>query len=297
MSALQDQVGPFGVTLSRIFSMLGEEVILILIFGFIYWCFDKKAAKNIGTCLVIALIVNPLIKNIVLRRRPYFDHESIDCLKPVNEKADPYDITFQGYSFPSAHTLNATVMYASLWNTWKKTIFKMIAIIVLILVALSRVSLGNHYPTDVITGAILGLAVAFLVPLIQKRFKSENHFRIVILLISMLGLFYCHTDDYFTGLGIMMGFFITIPFEEKYVSFEDTQKPMECIIRLLGGGMAYFVSNTLLKLPFSTEFLASDLFSAHLVRAARYTVIVFLMFGIYPMLFKYIRIGKEKAVN
>ena len=297
MSRIQDQVGPFGVTLSRILSMLGEEVILLLIFGLIYWCLDKKAAKQIGTCLVIGIMVNPLIKNVVLRRRPYFDHESIDCLKPVNDKADPYDITFQGYSFPSAHTLNSTIMYASLWRTWKNTIFKIIAIAVPILVAVSRVALGNHYPTDVIVGGILGLAVAFLVPVIQKRFRSENHFRIVILAISLLGLFYCRTDDYFTGLGMMMGFFVTIPFEEKYVSFKETRQPVECIIRLIGGCLIYYVSNTLLKLPFSKEFLASDQFSAHLVRATRYTVIVFLMFAIYPMLFRFIRIGKETSVN
>ncbi len=297
MSRLQDYVGSIGVTIARIMSMLGEEVILILIFGLIYWCLDKKAAKKIGTSLVIAIIVNPLIKNIVLRRRPYFDHDTIDCLKPVNEKADPYDITFQGYSFPSAHTLNATVMYTSLWHTWRNTFFKIIAIVVPTLVALSRVALGNHYPTDVIVGALLGLAVAFLVPVIQKRFRNENHFRIVILAISLLGLFYCHTDDYFTGLGIMMGFFVTIPFEERFVSFKETRQPVECIIRLIGGGAAYYVSNTLLKLPFSAEYLASDLFSAHIVRAARYTIIVFIMFAVYPMLFKFIRIGKENAVN
>lgn len=297
MSSIQDKVGPFGVMLSRIFSMFGEEVILLLIFGLIYWCLDKKAAKQIGTCLVIGIMINPLIKNVVLRRRPYFDHESIDCLKPVNDKADPYDITFQGYSFPSAHTLNSTVMYVSLWRTWKKTFFKIIAIAVPSLVALSRVALGNHYPTDVLVGALLGLLVAFFVPVIQRKFRSENHFRIVILVISMLGLFYCRTDDYFTGLGMMMGFFISVPFEEKFVSFEETRQPIECIIRLLGGGAAYFVSNTLLKLPFSAEYLASDLFSAHIVRAARYTIIAFIMFAVYPMLFKFIRIGKEKAVN
>jgi membrane-associated phospholipid phosphatase len=48
-----------------------------------------------------------MAKNIALRRRPYFDHESIHILRVVEPEADIYDIAAQGYSFPSGHSTNA----------------------------------------------------------------------------------------------------------------------------------------------------------------------------------------------
>ncbi len=284
MEWLQSHVG-HGAALAKFFSYFGEEVIIIMIFGLIYWCIDKKAAKSIGTSLVIGIMLNPLLKNIVLRRRPYFDHENIECMKPVNKKADPYDITFQGYSFPSAHSLNATVMYTSLWRVWKKPLFLITAVLLPILVAVSRVVLGNHYPTDVLFGLAAGTAVSFLIPEVQKKVNNENLFRLVVFLISLAGLFYCRTDDYFTALGIMAGFFAAIPFEEKFVCFSETKNPLIAAIRVLGGGVTYFILNTLLKLPFSEEFLTSGALAAHMVRCIRYAIIVFAAFAIYPMLF------------
>ena len=285
MSWLQSHMGPAETAVASFFTMFGEELILVILFGLIYWCIDKKAAKTLGTCFIVALILNPMIKNIVLRRRPYFDHESIDCLRPVNKNADIYDITFQGYSFPSAHTLNATVMYMSLCRMWKKPLFQISAVVLPLLVAASRVMLGVHYPTDVITGGILGILIVMIVPAIQERIKDKGKFRLILFLLSLSGLFYCRTDDYFTALGMMAGFFTAIAFEEKYVDFAETGRPVICLLRIAGGALVYYISNTLLKLPFSKEFLESGTMSAHLTRSARYAVVIFLMFAIYPMLF------------
>ena len=300
MTMLQANTGSVGKTLATFFSYFGEELILVLVFGLIYWCFDKRSAKIIGTSVIVGIILNPMIKNIVLRRRPYFDHEAIDCMKPVNSKADIYDITFQGYSFPSAHSLNSTVMYGSLWRTWNKPLFRIMAFALPFLVGISRVMLGVHYPTDVITGWFLGTLIVIFLPMIQARVKNENRFRLIVFLISSLGLFYCRTDDYFTGLGLMAGFFLSIPFEEKFVKFEETRKPAICALRVIGGFAFYYLFNTLLKLPFSKEFLESDIMSAHLVRAARYMIVVFILFALYPMIFGKIRIlgdHKDSAIS
>ena len=74
--------------------------------------------------------------------------------------------------------------------------------------------------------------------------------------------------------------------DDQYVHFEDTDKPMWKILRLLGGLVVYLALNSLLKLPFSKEFLSSGTFAALMVRFARYAVIAFVDFGVYPMLFK-----------
>ena len=52
-------------------------------------------------------------------------------------------------------------------------------------------------------------------------------------------------------------------------------------------GLAIFlVLNTVLKLPFPKSFLDGGTYAALMVRCARYAIISFIDFGVYPLLFK-----------
>ena len=93
MEFLQRTIGDTGISIISFFSYFGEELILILLLGFLFWCYDKKAAIYIGTNVMVGLVFTPLIKNFFWRRRPYFDHETIKCLRPVDKKADIYDLS------------------------------------------------------------------------------------------------------------------------------------------------------------------------------------------------------------
>ena len=293
MQWLQGHMGAFGVTLAEIFTMFGEEVIMVMIFGLLYWCIDKKAAKTILTSLMFALILNPMIKNVALRRRPYFDNEGIRCLRAVNGKADIYDVAAQGFSFPSAHSMDSVIAYGSLFSLWKNRIFRIGMVLLPIVVGASRVALGVHYPTDVLTGWVLGIVTITVIPYCQRKIKNQTVFGWVLFGISLLGFFYCRTDDYYTGIGMMAGFLLAIPVEEKYVAFQETRSPLICV----GGIVVELGLNALLKLPFSTEFLKSGTFPAHLVRSGRYAVIMFVLFAVYPMVFGKIRPGNEQPVK
>ena len=55
----------------------------------------------------------------------------------------------------------------------------------------------------------------------------------------------------------------------------------------MGGVAVFFGLNTLLKMPFSQDFLNSAEMASLLVRTVRYTLVVFAVLGVYPMLFKY----------
>lgn len=286
MEWLQTHIGSTGISALSLFSMFGEELLLILLVGFVYWSYDKKLGKALGMTTIMALAWNTMIKNIVLRRRPYFDHENIKILRVVEPEADIYDIAAQGYSFPSGHSTNAASVFGCLAVSLRKSWISILAILIPLLTGISRVVVGAHYPTDVLGGWLLGIISVMIVRLLQDRIKKPLTLYGILLVTVIPGFFYCKSADYFAAAGLLFGFIGGMLLEERFVHFEDTRKPLFMIVRLLGGLVVYFVINSLLKLPFSKEFLSSGTSAALMVRCARYAVVSFVDFGVYPMLFR-----------
>lgn len=292
MEWLQAHIGEAGISFISFFSLFGEELPLILIVGFIYWSYDKKLGRSIGLSALMGLTWNTMIKNLVLRRRPYFDHKSIKILRVVEPEADIYDISAQGYSFPSIHSTNSVTVFGSLAVNLRKHWMTVIAILIPLLTGFSRIVVGAHYPTDVLAGWLLGLLSVTLVYTLQKRVRNTLTLYGILLITVVPGFFYCTSADYFTATGLLVGFMGATLLDDRCVHFEDTRKPLLMVARLLGGMVVYLVLNTLLKLPFSSEFLSNGSTAALMVRFARYAIVAFVDFGIYPMLF---RLEKRKG--
>ena len=285
---LQAHMGSIGTALASFISAFGEELACVVVIGFLYWCYDKRVGRFVGLNALVGLVLNPMIKNVFLRRRPYFDNPGIKCLKPVNKEADIYNIAAQEYSFPSGHSTNAVAVYTSLAMKGKGSkALTVIGVLVPLLVGVSRFCLGVHYPTDVLCGWLLGLAVIAAVPRLRQRINNDRIFYCVLLALGLPGFFYCKSQDFFTGYGLLLGFILADLFERRWVRFENTRSPLRAVLRIVGGAAIFFGLNTLCKLPFSTEYLESGVMSAMMIRMLRYAVVIFTDIGLYPMLFRY----------
>lgn len=283
---LQEHIGKAGEKLAEFFTLFGGEMMLVVIVGLFYWCLDKKTGRFVGLSLLMGVVVNGMVKNVFLRRRPYFDHKEIACLKPVDKGADIYDIAAQGFSFPSGHSTNSTAAFGALAYEKKGRWVKALCIGMPFAVGISRVCLGVHYPTDVLLGWVLGAAVLLLAAVLTAKIKNRALLAGILLAATAPGFFWCRSNDYYSGWGLLAGFLLSEFFEERFVRFENTRSIPRCVLRLTGGIALFFGLSTLLKLPFSEEFLESGTFLAHLVRSLRYAVTIFVDFAVYPLAFR-----------
>ena len=292
---LQNAAGSVGQTISKAVTFVGGETVTLLVLLIMLFCYRKEAGKRCGFTMVATSMWYPMIKNIVMRVRPYMAHpDRIEALSVVEADADPMDILQQGYSFPSGHSATAVSMYGSIAREIRKKWMWWVAVIVPLLIGLSRFAVGVHYPTDVLAGWGVGLAAVAFSALLEKKVKKEWIRHLILLALTLPGVFWCTSRDYFTALGLMIGMVTAFPYEKKYVGFQDTRNVWAMILRVLGAFAVYAVLNTALKLPFDAEWLNSGTLGANLVRTVRYAILLFVLVGVYPRVFPlFEKIGKR----
>ncbi len=113
---------------------------------------DRGAALAPVLQMIVAglccTVIYKWIKARTLRPRPYQAHAAIRSF------AAPLD----RFSFPSGHTLHAVAFTLIALNHYPALAWLLVPFT--LLVAVSRVVLGLHYPSDVLAGAVLGAAIA-----------------------------------------------------------------------------------------------------------------------------------------
>ena len=131
----------------------------------------RKTRKLGVTCMIsmiIGLIItNLIIKNWVARVRPY---ELIEGLELIIERQ-------HDFSFPSGHTTNS---FACAWVIFRmeKKRWGVPALVLAILISLSRLYVGVHYPTDVIGGMAIGIFSAeAAMPIVRLMRRKIPAFR------------------------------------------------------------------------------------------------------------------------
>ena len=131
-------------------------------------CLLFVKTRKVGVLSAIALIgsvvINNLIlKNLIARTRPY---EVIEGLERIIE-AQP------DYSFPSGHA-GASFAAAVIFFIYLPKKFGVPALVLAILISLSRLYVGVHYPTDILAGALISTAIAVCVWKVDEHMQNKK---------------------------------------------------------------------------------------------------------------------------
>ena len=124
----------------------------------------KRKAYAVFGGIVVELIISESLKSAINRKRPAEDY-------PL--EFFPYR-DMHGRSFPSGHTSMAFATATGLSLQFKKWYVVVPAFLWAGSVGYSRMYLGVHYPTDVLTGAVVGVGSAFLSRWINQQLFSSK---------------------------------------------------------------------------------------------------------------------------
>lgn len=203
---------PFLDGFFELVTMLGEEYFYIVILSFFYWCVNKEHVKDLVMVLTFSSVVNSALKELINMPRPYLV-ENIRVLRAE---------TAHGSSFPSGHTQIVATFYGALAYKYKSKWLWIVAIIVTIMVGVSRIYLGVHWPRDVFFAIILSGVVIFYLDKLaryeERQGVSWPYF--VMMLIVFIGLLFLGSENYIKASGAFLGFTIGSLFEQQYIKFD-----------------------------------------------------------------------------
>lgn len=103
---------------------------------------------HVGLTALAGVAIYKLCKKLLQRERPFVTHSGISCVgRPLDRG-----------SFPSGHTIHAVSFTIMLGTLYPAMLWMLLPLAMSI--AVSRVVVGHHYPSDVVMGGLIGWGLA-----------------------------------------------------------------------------------------------------------------------------------------
>lgn len=205
---------------------LGHGPFLLMFLPVLYWCWRKRTAAHLIFLILVTGYICFTLKNIFKWERP---------------PTELWLASTTGYSFPSSHAMVAVVMWGFLAHEIKKKWATIVAILLILLIMISRVYLGVHYIQDVLAGAAVGGAILYLyrwsvngIAAIIDRLPEYVEGLAVLAICILLAL--PQGDTLFASTtGLLAGTYLGFLFEHHYADFAPSGKWHQLIIRTVLG--------------------------------------------------------------
>lgn len=234
IKAFQSIANSFLDVVFWLITKMGEEIFFLLVFVGIYLLYSKKFAFKFTIYYLISVGVNAVIKLIIRRPRPYVSSSEVVDRLHASE-----------YSFPSGHSqgyfVEATTSMQEVGKSSSKKWLKITVLSVLAVlgvgVMMSRLYWGQHYPSDVLVGAMLGISLPFVIDVVWKFVpkKIKDWFTLdrlckILLLVGIIGFvaflildlaFGISSKKVYMFLGMYTALSVGFLVDKKYIAFNE----------------------------------------------------------------------------
>ena len=141
-------------------TFLGNAEFYLLLAPVFIWSVNYRLGARLGILLLLSAYINQALKELFMQPRPCEPRPDV-CI----DQADSYGL-------PSGHAQNAVVFWGVVAQ-WIGTAWAWIAaILLMLLIGISRIYLGVHFPTDVFVGWAIGIVILGLYIVLGERVEK-----------------------------------------------------------------------------------------------------------------------------
>ena len=258
-------------------SGFGYIVLLIVV----YWCVDKSVGQGLSFAYLYTAALNTWIKDIWRIPRPgdpalegVLDRAGIvRRVSPLRHEDSP--------SFVSGHTQGATVAWGYMAARFKRAWFWIVAVATVVLIGLSRMYLGVHFPQDVIGGLFVGgTYLALWLAAAPRVWEWLSRLSVVwlyalALLVPVIVLLARPLYDMTVPMGAAIGLGIGYLLEGRTIRFSTDGPWLKRLLRAVLGLVIVLVTYLGLSALFDLATPLIGQAAASALRALRYALVGF----------------------
>lgn len=148
-------------------STLGLEEFYLAMLPLIYWSVHKEMGRALAYVFLLGNVLNTMLKHAFREPRPFW-------LDPTLERFTDF-----GYGIPSGHSQFTATIYLFIAAWVRRRWVWFLAILMVILMPISRIYLGSHFVQDVVAGLLLGVLVLVGYLIWQRRYMARFEKRIL----------------------------------------------------------------------------------------------------------------------
>ncbi len=257
-------------------TLLGSESFFLLFLPLVYWCIHRRIGAGLAILFLISASVNAIAKALIGLPRPFTVDPSVMQLVAAGENG-----------FPSGHTQGAMVVWSYLAVRFKKTWLWWLAGALILLIPLSRLYLGVHFPVDLAGGYVIGgmlvLAYSKTERSVAEKINTLSPSRSIPILCAatvVTALLVKARDPYvISAVAALMGTSLGVVLERRWIGYQINTGLAKRSARYLTG------IGGLLVIYFGLKIFCAGMEPAWLFRFVRYGLVGFWIAAGAPLLF------------
>ncbi len=148
------QLGDWLLPIMTFFTQLGYGPFYVMLITLVYWCIDREAGLRIAVFALFSSALNAVLKQAFHAPRPYWADDRIRALYHPSRE----------FGMPSGHAQTSSNIWFILARSFHTTGLWLLAGVLFVLIGVSRLYLGAHFLSQVLSGWCvgIGLVIAFV---------------------------------------------------------------------------------------------------------------------------------------